>query len=150
MKVEPGWIDYNGHMNMAYYNVLFDRCCDQAYNELGIGEAYARERRLTTYTAEVHICYLRELHLGDRITCTFQIIDHDEKRIHAFQELYHVDGWISATAELLTLHIDMDGPRVTNFPADISEAINNMAAAHSLLPRPERAGRNIAIRRKRN
>ena len=25
MGIEPDWIDYNGHLNMAFYNVLFDR-----------------------------------------------------------------------------------------------------------------------------
>ena len=30
MRVEPGWIDYNGHLNMAYYHVLFDRAVDEA------------------------------------------------------------------------------------------------------------------------
>ena len=37
MRVEQSWIDYNGHLNMAYYNVLFDRCVDEAYELLGIG-----------------------------------------------------------------------------------------------------------------
>jgi acyl-CoA thioester hydrolase len=40
MRVEPAWIDYNGHLNMAYYNVLFDRCVDEAYELLGIGLSY--------------------------------------------------------------------------------------------------------------
>ncbi len=40
MRVEPQWIDYNGHLNMAYYNVLFDRCVDEAYELLGIGQHY--------------------------------------------------------------------------------------------------------------
>ena len=25
MEIIPEWIDYNGHLNMAYYNVLFDQ-----------------------------------------------------------------------------------------------------------------------------
>ena len=148
LEVEKDWIDYNGHMNMAYYGVLFDRCSDEAFAQLGIGPDYVRERRLTTYTAEVHICYVRELHLADRVTCSFQLLDHDEKRFHAFQQLHHVDGWLAATAEVLTLHIDMAGPKVSPFPPDILARVEAMRAAHAALPVPDRAGRSIGIPRK--
>lgn len=148
MSIEPGWIDYNGHMNMAFYNVLFDRCADEAYEPLGLGPEYAEKRRFTTYTAEFHICYLRELHLSDKVTCTFQLLDHDEKRFHTFQELRHVDGWVAATGETLGLHIDMSGPKVAPFPPDILEKVRAMRAAHAELPWPERAGRSIGIPRK--
>ncbi|WP_026756299.1 thioesterase family protein [Sediminimonas qiaohouensis] len=148
MEVEKDWIDYNGHMNMAYYNVLFDRCADQAYEKLGLGPDYASSRHLTTYTAEFHICYVRELHLGHKVHGTFQLLDHDEKRFHTFQELWHEDGWLAATGEALTLHIDMTGPRVAPFPEDIHAAVSEMMRAHTDLPRPERAGRSIGIRRK--
>ncbi|MEJ1992191.1 MAG: thioesterase family protein, partial [Maritimibacter sp.] len=80
MEVEPGWIDYNGHMNMAYYNMLFDRAADEFYGEIGIGANYAAERGFTTYLAEIHIRYLRELHLGNKVTVKSWILDHDAKR----------------------------------------------------------------------
>jgi acyl-CoA thioester hydrolase len=60
MDVIADWIDYNGHLNMAYYNVLFDRGLDQAFEVMGIGVSYARDRKLTIYTAEAHVCYVRE------------------------------------------------------------------------------------------
>ncbi len=146
--LEKDWIDYNGHLNMAYYNVLFDRASDEVSVALGMGPAYAAARRLTTYTAEVHICYVRELHLGDRVRGTLQLLDHDEKRLHLFQELHHVDGWLAASCEVLTLHVDMSGPKVAPFPADILANIEAMRERHAGLPRPQRAGRAIGIRRK--
>ena len=148
MSVSPEWIDFNGHMNMAYYNVLFDRCADEVYPQLGFGPDYAATRKLTTYTAEFHVCYVRELHVNNRVSCTFQMIDYDEKRFHCYQELYHEDGWLAATAEALTLHIDMTGPRVTPMPADVAEKVAAMHTAHAALPRPDRVGRSIGIRRK--
>lgn len=148
MQVEPQWIDYNGHMNMAYYNVLFDRCADQAYELLGLGPDYAASRRLTTYTAEFHICYVRELHEGDVVTCTLQMLDHDEKRFHHYQEIHHSDGWLAATAETLGLHIDMTGPKVAPMPPDVAGKVAAMQAAHGHLARPDRAGRAIGIPRK--
>ena len=148
MEIEKDWIDYNGHLNMAYYNVLFDRGVDEAFLLLGMGPDYAATRRLTTYTAEFHVCYLRELHLGSRVYSTLQLIEHDAKRFRFFQELRHEDGWLAATGEALGLHIDMDGPRVAPMPADVAARFEAMQAAHSVLPLPERAGCGIALSRK--
>lgn len=148
MTVEPAWTDYNGHMNMAYYNVLFDRCADQAFDLLGIGAAYARDRQLTMYMAEVHVCYVRELHAGDEVTVSLQLLDHDTKRLHAYQEIWHRDVWLAATSESISLHIDMAGPKAAPFPSDILPGIEALLAAHATLPTPERAGRRIGIVRK--
>ncbi|MGD9916294.1 MAG: thioesterase family protein [Rhizobiaceae bacterium] len=148
MPVEKEWIDYNGHLNMAYYNVIFDRGADEAFALLGMGPDYAKERRLTTYTAEIHVCYVRELHLGDTVTVTTLFVDNDEKRTHFYQEIIHSDGWLAATSEVLALHVDMTGPKVAPYPADVLHKIEAMRAAHAVLPRPERVGRSIGIRRK--
>ncbi|MCW8842940.1 MAG: acyl-CoA thioesterase, partial [Rhodobacteraceae bacterium] len=99
MEIDPAWIDYNGHLNMAYYNVLFDRGVDEIWTTLGFGPEYRQERNLSTFSAEFHICYLRELHLGARVRASFQLLAHDEKRFHFYQELIHEDGWVSATGE---------------------------------------------------
>ena len=148
LDIEKAWIDYNGHLNMAYYNVVFDRGSDVAYDLMGIGADYVRTRGLTVYTAEVHICYVRELHLGDRVVVSFQMMDHDDKRFHAYQEIRHVDGWLAATSETLSLHIDMSGPKVAPFPPDVLASIQALRASHAALPQPERVGRSIGIRRK--
>ncbi|MEB8385944.1 thioesterase family protein [Rhodobacteraceae bacterium KMM 6894] len=145
MDIQPGWIDYNGHLNMAYYTVLFDQAADQVYPLLGFGADYAATRKLTTYVAEFHVRYLRELHLGDRVRSAFYMIAHDEKRFHSFQQLYHEDGWLAATGEGLTLHVDMTGPKVVPMPAEIEARIATMQAAHATLPRPDGIGRTIGI-----
>jgi acyl-CoA thioester hydrolase len=146
MRVEPGWIDYNGHLNMAYYNVLFDRAVDEAYELLGIGAAYVARERRSLYTAEVHIRYLRELHAGDPVRVTFQLIGHDGKRLHYFEQLFHAtDGWVSATSENMALHVDMDSKKTAAFAAPVAARLARMAASHAMLPRPEAAGRRIAM-----
>jgi acyl-CoA thioester hydrolase len=98
MQIEPQWIDYNGHLNMAYYNVMMDRAIDQMWLHLGIGPTYMKERHGSTFTAECHVRYLREIHLGDPVQVTVYLLASDEKRIHTFEELRHAtEGWISAT-----------------------------------------------------
>jgi acyl-CoA thioester hydrolase len=146
MTVRPEWIDFNGHLNMAYYSVLFDQAVDQIYPKLGFGPDY-QKTGFTTYIAEFHICYLRELHEGDRVYATFHLIDFDEKRFHLFQELWHEDGWIAACGEGLTLHIDQSGPRVAPMPAPILSSLQSLKDAAADVPRPDRAGRSISLTR---
>ena len=67
MRVEPQWIDYNGHLNMAYYNVLFDRAVDEVYELLGSAPTTSKTHNHSTFTAEVHVRYLRELHEDDPV-----------------------------------------------------------------------------------
>jgi acyl-CoA thioester hydrolase len=148
MSVEPAWIDYNGHMNMAYYNVLFDRGGDFAFDQIGIGTEYIRLRGLSFFVAEIHVCYVRELHDGDEVTVSFRIVDADAKRIHAYLEICHTDGWLAATSEILFLHVDLSSRKVLPTPPDISARIEAVVAAHAALPQPERIGRSIGIRRK--
>jgi len=119
MQIEPHWIDYNGHLNMAYYNVMMDRAIDQMWLHLGIGPTYMKERYGSTFTAECHVRYLREIHLGDPVQVTVYLLAADEKRIHTFEELRHdTEGWISATSENMTIHIDMNARKAAPFPSD--------------------------------
>ena len=146
MRVEPSWIDYNGHLNMAYYNVLFDRAVDEAYELIGCGHDYLKTRNHSTFTAEVHVRYLRELHAGDPVRVTFQLLGFDAKRMHYFEQLFHAtDSWVSATSENMTLHVDMAAKKVVSFPDKIMRSLARMKAAHGQLPRPEAAGRRIAM-----
>jgi acyl-CoA thioester hydrolase len=146
MRVEPQWIDYNGHLNMAYYNVLFDRAVDEAYELLGIGIDYLKQHNHSTFTAEAHVRYLRELHEGDHVRVSFQLLDYDSKRIHYFEQLLHAtESWVSATSENMTLHVDMATKKVTPFPASVLRSLAAMKAAHAVLPRPAGAGRSIKM-----
>lgn len=147
MRVEPAWIDYNGHMNMAYYLVLFDRAIDEAFAIAGLGPDYVETRRASYFTAELHTVYRRELSLDKPVRVTVQLLDHDEKRVHAYLEIRHaLEGWVSASCEKLFLHVDMSNRRVAPFPADILANLAAMKTAHQRLPRPAGLGRTIGIR----
>lgn len=149
MTVKDEWIDYNGHLNMAYYNVLLDKACDQVFERLGLGPNYVKERNASFFTAEAHVCYVRELSAGAPVTVALQLVDFDEKRVHFYEELHHAEeGWLSATSEQLCLHVDMEARKVAPWPEDIKANIQALAEAQSALPRPERAGRHIEIKKK--
>jgi acyl-CoA thioester hydrolase len=131
---------------MAYHNVLFDRAVDEAYELIGTGADYVTNRRHSYYTAEVHLRYLRELYAGDPVRVTFQLLDFDDKRLHYFEQLFHAtDGWISATSENMALHVDMESKRTAPVSPEVARRLAAMKAAHARLPRPEPAGRRIAM-----
>ncbi|MFI5015050.1 MAG: thioesterase family protein [Hyphomicrobiales bacterium] len=147
MRVEPQWIDYNGHLNVAYYALLFDRAVDECYGLLGIGEDYVKTRKASLFAAEAHIGYRRELQAGEMVRVTLQLLDFDDKRLHYFMELRHAhEGWLAATCENMSLHVDMTTRRVTAFPDDVLANLALMKAAHSRLAVPEHAGRRVAMR----
>jgi acyl-CoA thioester hydrolase len=146
MRVEPGWIDYNGHLNMAYYNVLFDRAVDEVYEVLGLGLSYVERTKCSTFTAEVHVRYLRELLVDAPVRVTFQLLGFDSKRMHYFEQLFHADeGWLSATSENMALNVDMRIKKVAAFPDAVMERLTGMKAAHDKLPVPAGAGRRIGM-----
>ena len=150
MRVEPQWIDYNGHLNMAYYNVLFDRAVDEAYELIGIGLDYLKRHNHSTFTAEAHVRYLRELREGDPVRVTLQLLDYDAKRIHYFEQLLHAEeGWLSATSENMTLHVDMTAKKVAPFHDSVLASLERLKQAHAVLPRPAVAGRGVAMRSQR-
>jgi len=146
MAVQDDWIDYNGHMNVAYYVVLFDRCIDEAFAHLGLGPDYVKNRNASFFTVEIHVNYIRELPPESPVYCTFQLLAYDQKRVRAWLELFHADeGYLSASCEQLFLHVDMNARRTAPFPDDILLNLQNVQAAHAVLPRPERAGRAITF-----
>jgi acyl-CoA thioester hydrolase len=148
LGIEEGWIDYNDHLNMGYYTVLFDRAADELWARIGFGPDYAAATNHTTFSAEFHVRYLREVKLGDSVRSSIWVIDHDAKRFHTFQEMFRADGTLVATGEGLTLHVDRDGPKVAPMPPDIRERIAALATAHAAAGPPEGVGRRIGIPRK--
>jgi acyl-CoA thioester hydrolase len=146
MQIEPQWIDYNGHLNMAYYNVMFDRAIDELWLQLGIGPTYMKTRHGSTFTAECHVRYLREIHLGDPVQVSILLLGADDKRLHTFEELRHAkEGWLSATSENMTVHVDINLRKTAPFPPDIRARIDAVANAHTSISRPEGIGRNVAM-----
>lgn len=147
--VKDEWIDYNGHFNMAYYSVLFDECCDQAFRLTGLGPDYVKNKNCSYFTLEAQVNYLRELKAGDEVDITLQLYDYDAKRIHFFLHMYHAEqSWLSATMESLCMHVNMAEKKSAPWPDDIRNKIAVMYEAHKDLPTPKQLGHTIGIVRK--
>jgi len=144
--VRPEWIDSNGHMNLAYYVVVFDLATDKLYTALGIGDAYREASGFSCFTAETHTLYEREVHLGDKLLVRTWLLGADAKRVHYFHELFHADsGERSAAQELMALHIDMRIRRVAPFPEERRLALADAVARYRPAELPKGAGRRIAM-----
>ena len=143
------WIDYNGHLNMAFYNVIFDRAVDHFYDLLGVGAQYTESGAGSCFTMEVHVHYLNEVSLDDELELHLQLLDYDRKRLHYFQQMYHKDkGYLAATSEQLALHVDLNTRRSGEFPQHVLDKLDAMAATHLRLEAPSQVGHRIGIKRK--
>src|SRR5581483_7236170 len=98
--VAAEWIDYNGHMNVAYYVLAFDRATDRLFDYLDIGETYRRATHHSIFALEAHVTYERELRQGEEFAITSRLIDADRKRLHLFHAMTRAqDNELSATME---------------------------------------------------
>jgi acyl-CoA thioester hydrolase len=147
-EVLPEWIDANGHMNLAYYVMLFDYATDALFEAIGIGRRYKDTTNHGTFVAETHNLYERELLVGERVRVSTQILGADGKRLHLAHEMFSLaDGKRAATQELLYLHIDLSARRVVPWLPKVQARVVAAAAGHARLPSPDWAGRRIAMAR---
>lgn len=146
-NVLPEWIDFNGHMNVAYYVLAFDVGVDEMWHQLGITTEYIETTQCSTFAAECHITYQRELKKNEPFRITSQILAYDEKRIHQFQRMYHAEeNYLAATAEWMNLHVDLKNRRVTPFPDHIMSALQQFTERQGELPTPDEAGQTMTVK----
>jgi acyl-CoA thioester hydrolase len=145
-RIRPEWIDYNGHMNVAYYVLVFDQGTDALLDYLGMDAAYRERTGFSTYVLESHITYERELKEGEAYRVTAQLLDRDAKRLHYFEQLYReADDALCATTEIMLMHMDMATVRSAPMPEPVHGNVESVMQAHAALPRPPQAGRVIGI-----
>jgi acyl-CoA thioester hydrolase len=149
LGIQHDWIDCNGHLNMAFYNVLFDRAVDEAFGLCGLGPDYIRERGGSFFLVESRIRYRRELTLSDKVRVTLQLLDFDDKRLHYCMEIRHASaGWLAAACDNISIHVNLQDRRAAPFPADIVTSLACMKTAHAGLPYPDWVGEGVAMPRK--
>jgi acyl-CoA thioester hydrolase len=143
-RVRPEWIDSNGHMNLAYYIVVFDQATDVAFDALDIGPAYRARTGNSCFVAETHTLYEREVTEGEPVRVATRLLAAGAKRLHLVHEMRHaVSGERLALHELLCLHIDMAARRSTPWPEEKRAALEAAVAAEAVLPIPRGVGRRV-------
>ena len=143
-QIRPEWIDSNGHMNLAYYVVVFDQATDVVFDALDIGTAYRARTGNSCFVAETHTLYEREVTEGETVRVATRLLAVDAKRLHLAHEMRHATtGERLALHELLCLHIDMHARRAAPWPPDRRAALEVAVAAESVLPPPRGVGRRV-------
>ena len=148
--VRDDWIDYNGHMNVAYYTLAFDIAFDDLLkNYLGMGPEFITRHKIGPFTLQSNYCYMAEQNQGEMFYTCMRIIDFDPGKLHLFAAMYRQhDAQLSATWEGLSINVDHTSRKPVPFRADIYEKIvnvYNLTRKHEL---PAQAGQALGIRRK--
>ena len=118
-KVIKDWTDYNGHLNVAFYIRIFDIAADVMLDNFKMGGKSAKKEKKTTFVAEMHTIYKQEVRLGEEVETHLTYVDHDKKRIHYRLSMFHKEKkYLAATNEVLSLYVDLNQRKVTEFDAD--------------------------------
>ncbi len=135
-------------MNVGYYGVVFDLATDGFFEQVGLGREAKDRAGSSTFTLEAHFTYQQEVVEGEALRFTTQLLDFDEKRVHYFHRMWRErDGVLSATNELLSLHVGQASRRTTPMAEPIRETLRKVRAAHAALGRPPEVGGVMGLRR---
>ncbi|HKY95634.1 MAG TPA: thioesterase family protein [Kiloniellales bacterium] len=145
-KVLPAWIDWNGHMNVAYYVLAFDQAVDAQFDAMGLDSEERETTGCSMFAAEMHLLWKKELSEDEPIAITFQFLDFDEKRVHSILHMYHGSaGYLAATCELMQLSVDLNARRSVPWSPKVLSRLQNLYAPQQGLPRPAEVGRVMGV-----
>ena len=117
--IKKEWTDYNNHMNMAYYVLVFDQIWEIILEKFKMGEQSAKTTKMSTMVVETHTTYNNEVKEGDEVEINLTFFDHDKKRLHFKMEMIEKSSKkLSATLEMLSLYIDLNKRRVAEFEVE--------------------------------
>ena len=116
-KVKKEWIDYNDHMNVSYYLLIFDKYGADKLNDIfKMGEHSAKTTGKSTMIVESNITYNQELKVNDEVEVNLLFFDHDKKRLQYKMEMIHKDEkYLASTIEVLALYVDLNTRKVSEF-----------------------------------
>ena len=129
--IKKEWIDYNNHMNMAYYVLIFDDVWEIILNKFQIGGNSAKSNNMSTMVVETHTTYNSEVKLGDEVEINLTFFDHDKKRLHFKMEMIEKSSKkLSATLEMLSLYIDLKKRKVSEFELEKIDIMDKFIATN--------------------
>ena len=132
-KIKKEWTDYNGHMNVAYYVLIFDlNAAELLMNKFNMGEKSAKETNKRTMVVESHITYNQELLEGDEVDLNLIYFNHDKKRLqYKFEMVHKTKNYLASTIEILALYVDLSKRKVTEFEDEKLKLMDNFILENS-------------------
>ncbi|HEX3846119.1 MAG TPA: thioesterase family protein [Steroidobacteraceae bacterium] len=149
-KLEPAWIDFNGHVRDAYYTLVSSYAVDDVMDLLGLDAEYRARTRGTLYTVELHIHYLHEIKLSDDLTVRSTILDFDRKRIHlGCRFLCSRLSEPAAACDMMLLHvIQGEKPATAPFPQEVAAKLESFRPAAAEIEAFGPLSRRIELKRR--
>ena len=124
--IKKEWTDYNNHMNMAYYVLVFDQIWEIILEKFKMGEQSAKTTNMSTMVVETHTTYNNEVKEGDEVEINLTFLDHDKKRLHFKMEMIEKSSKkLAATLEMLSLYIDLNQRKVTEFEQEKAKLMDD-------------------------
>ena len=124
--IKKEWTDYNNHMNMAYYVLVFDQVWEVMLEKFKMGENSAKTTNMSTMVVETYTTYNNEVKEGDEVEINLTFFDHDKKRLHYKMEMIEKSSQkLSATLEMLSLYIDLNKRKVSEFEEEKLKVMDN-------------------------
>ena len=119
-KILKDWIDYNNHMNVSYYLLIFDKYGADILNDVfKMGEHSAKTTGKSTMIVESHITYNQEIQVDDQVEVNLLYFDHDKKRLQYKMEMVHKEKkYLASTIEVLALYVDLNSRKVSEFETE--------------------------------
>jgi acyl-CoA thioester hydrolase len=124
--IKKEWTDYNNHMNMAYYVLVFDQVWENMLEKFKMGENSAKTKNMSTMVVETYTTYNNEVKEGDEVEVNLTFFDHDKKRLHFKMEMIEKSSQkLSATLEMLSLYINLNKRKVAEFEGEKIKIMND-------------------------
>ena len=150
-SVLPEWVDWNGHMNVAFYVAAFDQASGAFMRNIGLGRRYVDGKLGMTFVLETHVTYDREVREGAPLRFTTQLVARDAKRVHLYHEMFHAEqGYLAATNEVIVMNIDYATRRSAPFPVPVAERLDILWPLHAALGKPAKVGRVMGLAKKQS
>ena len=86
-KILNKWVDYNNHLNMAYYVLIFDEAWEVMLEQFKMGSHSAETTNRSTMVVETNTQYISEVKENDEVDIMLTFFDHDKKRLHLKLEM---------------------------------------------------------------
>ena len=127
-KIIKDWIDYNDHMNVSFYLLIFDKFgADKLNNIFKMGEQSAKTTGKSTMIVETNITYNQELKLDDEVDINLIYFSHDKKRLQYKMEIIHKEKkYLASTIEVLALYVDLNTRKVSEFESEKIQIMDNL------------------------
>ena len=126
INVQEEWIDYNNHMQDAYYGLAFSYAIDHFQDAVGFDENYRSRTGCTIFVVEDHKFYLNEVKLRSELVIKTTLLDADKKKFILQSQMLVNDKKV-ATSEMLQAHVKTaPTPKITEMPQVIFDRFTDL------------------------